>query len=91
MSTHQDLDRITREAVAMWKNSNSFITQYDDLFAVNGAKIGSTLRIRLPNDWIIKTRAEVIAKTISTKEVIVLGAAAMIARNPIISRRWWGK
>jgi len=28
-------------------------TQYDPAFAVDGAKIGSTLRIRLPNDYIV--------------------------------------
>lgn len=29
--------------------------QYDDSFAVSGAKIGSTLRIRLPNDFVVTT------------------------------------
>lgn len=29
--------------------------QYDDSFAVSGAKIGSTLRIRLPNDFTVTT------------------------------------
>jgi hypothetical protein len=50
---------ITREAVRLWKNSNAFIQnvdmQYDDSFAVVGAKIGSTLRIRLPNDFTVAT------------------------------------
>jgi hypothetical protein len=50
---------ITREAVRLWKNSNAFIQnvdmQYDDSFAVVGAKIGSTLRIRLPNDFTVTT------------------------------------
>jgi hypothetical protein len=51
------IDMITREAVRLFKNSNLFImnmdTQYDPQFAVDGAKIGSTLRIRLPNDYIV--------------------------------------
>ncbi len=51
------IDMITREAVRLFKNSNLFImnmdTQYDGAFAVDGAKIGSTLRIRLPNDYIV--------------------------------------
>src|SRR3954470_3178249 len=51
------IDLITREAVRLFKNSNLFIqnidTQYDSQFAVDGAKIGSTLRIRLPNDYIV--------------------------------------
>ncbi len=53
------INMITREAVRLWKNSNAFIQnvdmQYDDSFAVNGAKIGSTLRIRLPNDFTVTT------------------------------------
>ena len=51
------IDMITREAVRLFKNSNLFIqnidTQYDSAFAIDGAKIGSTLRIRLPNDYIV--------------------------------------
>ncbi len=53
------IDMITREAVRLFKNSNLFImnmdTQYDGAFAVDGAKIGSSLRIRLPNDYIVTT------------------------------------
>lgn len=53
------INMITREAVRLWKNSNAFIQnvdmQYDDSFAVNGAKIGSSLRIRLPNDFTVTT------------------------------------
>lgn len=48
---------ITREAVRLWKNSNAFLQnvdmQYDDSFAVSGAKIGNSLRIRLPNDFTV--------------------------------------
>jgi len=51
------IDMITAEAVRLFKNSNLFImnmdTQYDPAFAVDGAKIGSTLRIRLPNDYML--------------------------------------
>lgn len=53
------INMITREAVRLWKNSNAFIQnvdmQYDDSFAVSGAKIGSSLRIRLPNDFTVTT------------------------------------
>lgn len=53
------IDMITREAVRLWKNSNAFLQnvdmQYDDSFAVSGAKIGSSLRIRLPNDFTVTT------------------------------------
>lgn len=50
---------ITRQAVRLWKNSNAFIQninqQYDDSFAQTGAKIGTNLRIRLPNDYTVRT------------------------------------
>ena len=53
------INMITREAVRLWKNSNAFIQnvdmQYDDTFAVGGAKIGTALRIRLPNDYTVAT------------------------------------
>lgn len=53
------IQMITREAVRLWKNSNAFIqhidTQYDDSYAQSGAKIGNALKIRLPNDYIVRT------------------------------------
>ncbi len=53
------INMITREAVRLWKNSNAFIQhvdmQYDDNFAKTGAKIGTSLRIRLPNDFTVRT------------------------------------
>lgn len=55
------ISMITREAVRLWKNSNAFIQnidmQYDDSFAQTGAKIGTSLRIRLPNDYTVRTGA----------------------------------
>ncbi len=53
------IDMVTRLAVRLWKNTNAFMrnvnTQYDNQFAVDGAKIGSTLRIRLPVDYTVGT------------------------------------
>lgn len=53
------INMITREAVELWKNTNAFIQnidkQYDDQFARHGAKIGTSLRIRLPNDFTVTT------------------------------------
>lgn len=53
------IDLITREAVRLWKNSNAFVqhieSQYDSSFARTGAKIGTALRIRLPNDFTVRT------------------------------------
>lgn len=52
------IDMITREAIRLFRNSNAFIQnidhQYDDQFAVTGAKIGTSLRIRLPNDYTVR-------------------------------------
>ena len=51
------IDMITKEAVMIFKNSNLFVmnmdTQYDPAFGIDGAKIGDTLRIRLPNDYVV--------------------------------------
>jgi hypothetical protein len=48
---------ITAEAVMIFKNSNAFMqnlsTQYDSSFAVTGAKIGASLRVRLPLDYTV--------------------------------------
>lgn len=53
------IDMLTRESVRLWKNSNAFIQnvdmQYDKSFAQSGAKIGDSLRIRLPNDFTVAT------------------------------------
>ena len=50
---------ITREAIMLFRNSNAFIQnldrQYDDQFSNDGAKIGFNLRIRLPNDYVVRT------------------------------------
>lgn len=49
------ISSITRMAIPLFVNTNAFIKnierQYDSDFGKNGEKIGSTLRIRLPNDY----------------------------------------
>jgi hypothetical protein len=51
------ISQITREAIPLFVNSNAFIKnlnrQYDSEFGKNGEKIGSQLRIRLPNDYTV--------------------------------------
>lgn len=53
------INMITNEAVRLFTQSNAFLRtvnrQYDDQFARSGAKIGNTLRIRLPNDYVVNT------------------------------------
>lgn len=52
------ISMITRAAVRIWKNTNFFIqninTQYSDQFAREGAKIGTSVRIRLPNEYTVR-------------------------------------
>ncbi len=56
-NTYLTIDMITNEAILLFLNSNLFIMnmdrQYDDQFAIDGAKIGDTLRIRLPSDFTV--------------------------------------
>ena len=65
------IDMITRAAVSLFKNSNMFIrnldTQYDGQFAIDGAKIGDTLRIRLPNDFTVRTGTAISIQDTSEK------------------------
>lgn len=55
------INMVTRMAVRIFKNTNQFLksinTQYDKSFAIDGAKIGDTLRIRLPNDYTVRSGA----------------------------------
>lgn len=57
------INMITNEAVRLFSQTNAFLRrvnrQYDDQFARSGAKIGNTLRIRLPNDYIVNTGAAI--------------------------------
>lgn len=50
---------ITREAVRILHQESNFIgnvtRDYDDRFARDGAKIGDTLQIRLPNEYTVRT------------------------------------
>lgn len=51
------ISMITREAIELFVNSNAFLKnidrQFDEEFGRAGAKIGSQLRIRLPNDFVV--------------------------------------
>ena len=52
---------ITRNALALYRNKNALVKtirqQYDSQFAQTGAKIGATLNIRLPNDFVLRRGA----------------------------------
>lgn len=51
------ISMITREAIPLFVNSNAFIKnvsrQFDSEYGRSGEKIGSQLRIRLPNDYVV--------------------------------------
>lgn len=57
------INQITNEAVRLFTQTNAFLRtvgrQYDDQFARDGAKIGNTLRVRLPNDYVVNTGASI--------------------------------
>lgn len=68
---------ITRASVALFTNTNEFIKQidkqYDSQFAVNGAKIGNTLNIRLPTDYTVaRGPAASIQDTVETSTPLVI-------------------
>lgn len=52
---------ITKEALAILHQKLNFVgninTQYDDQYAKSGAKIGNDLKIRLPNEFTVRTGA----------------------------------
>ncbi len=73
--------KITREAVRLFVNSNMFIQnvdrQYDSDFGKKGEKIGSQLRIRLPNDYTV-TEGPAASVQDTTEQQTVLTLATQI-------------
>lgn len=61
------VDMITKESLMILHQKLTFIGNinraYDDSFAQEGAKIGDTLRIRLPNEYVVRSGA-----TLSTQD-----------------------
>ena len=79
------LGGITRYAAALWQNSNAFLQtidkQYDNQYGVEGAKIGSPLQIRLPNDYVAQTGPAITPQ--ATNEVSVTMTLATQKTVPI--------
>ena len=73
-----NVDKITNAALAILHQKTNFIGSinrtYDDSFAQDGAKIGSTLRIRLPNQYTIRT-----GPALSTQDVVENNTALTVA------------
>lgn len=75
--------KITREAVMLFVNSNMFLRnvdrQYDSDFGKKGEKIGSQLRIRLPNDYTVtKGPAASVQDTTEQQTVLTLATQAHV-------------
>lgn len=69
---------ITREAAAVLHQKLAFVgsinRQYDASFAVDGAKIGDSLKIRLPNEYTVRTGV-----TMSTQDVTEASTTLQVA------------
>src|SRR5690349_1473272 len=64
---------VTREALRILHQKLNFVgtvnRQYDDSFAQSGAKIGDTLKIRLPNQYTVRTGATLSAQDTTESSV----------------------
>lgn len=64
---------ITREALRILHAQSNFLTkinrQYDDRFAVSGAKIGTSLDVRLPNRFTVRTGSTYSAQNMVERKV----------------------
>ena len=64
---------VTREALRILHQKLNFVgsivREYDDSFAKSGAKIGDSLKIRLPNQYVVRTGATLSAQDTSESSV----------------------
>lgn len=69
---------VTRKALQILHQKLNFIgsinRSYDDAYAKTGAKIGSTLKVRLPNEFTIRTGANLAAQAVTEQSVDVVMA-----------------
>lgn len=72
-NTNLTIDMVTRKALMILENelvlTRNVNRAYDDSFAVEGAKIGSTLRVRLPNRYSVRTGAALAAQDYTENQV----------------------
>jgi len=88
------IDQITRQAVRLFNNRNKFLENidYNSAFAYacnEGFRIGDTLCIRLPNDYMIKT--DYIIPVIDEKIAMALAAPVVVEKvlEAPVTRRFW--
>lgn len=75
------ISEVTREAVRLFRNSNWFLRtinhQYDEEFGRSGAKIGNQLRIRLPNDYTLRTGPTAVPQATNEQQTTLVLATQM--------------
>ena len=85
-NTNLTIDMVTNKALAVLENAlvvtRNVNRQYDKEFAVEGAKIGSTLRIRLPDRATVSTSAALTVEDITeTNTTLTVSSRAQIAMS----------
>ena len=69
---------VTREALRVLHQKLNFVgsivREYDDSFAKSGAKIGDSLKVRLPNQYVVRTGA-----TLSTQDTVESSVTLQVA------------
>lgn len=75
------IGQVTREALRLFRNSNWFLRtigrQFDEEFGRSGAKIGNQLRIRLPNDYVLRTGATANPQSTNEQNTILTMATQL--------------
>jgi hypothetical protein len=71
------IDVVTREALRLFRNSNWFLRtvghQFDDEFGRRGAKVGSQIRVMLPNDYTLRSGPTAVPQsTVEQNTVLTL-------------------
>ena len=68
---------ITKEALSVLHQKLNFVgtinRQYDDQYAKSGAKIGNDLKIRLPNQFSVRTGATLSSQDVTEQSVTLTG------------------
>jgi hypothetical protein len=77
---------ITKRAVTMFRNSNAFLQmvdrQYDEQYRRADFKIGSTLNIRLPVDYVVAVGQNITPQTtVETETPLVVGTQANVSAS----------
>lgn len=75
------IDMITRESLRLFRNSNWFLRtigrQFDEEFGRAGAKIGQQLRIRLPNDYVLRIGPTAVPQGTAEQNTVLVLATQM--------------